>query len=849
MIRPKNRRRKKIIYRLLLIGGVVALLAVLGGGLTLAVTLRDLPAPEELFSRRVVQSTKIYDRGGRVLLYEVHGEERRTVIPFGDIPAVVKNATIAIEDANFYRHAGIDLRGILRAVLRDIASRDLAQGGSTITQQLVKNSLVGRERTFRRKIREAALAIILEAKLDKDKILDLYLNQIPYGANAYGIEAAAETFFGRHAGELTTAQAALLSALPVAPSYYSPYAQHRDELLKRKDYILDRMQELGYLTAEEARSAKAEVIKFLPPTKNIRAPHFVMFVRDYLRERFGEEEVEQGGLIVTTTLDWELQEAAEKIVAEYAARNESLIKAANMALAAIDPRTGEILAMVGSAGWLSDKLADPIPEGCQPGVNCRLDPYVNAATRLRQPGSAFKPFAYATAFKKGLTPEMTLFDVETEFNPLCTPEGLPRPGSALEPKDCYHPQNYDETFRGPVSVRQALAQSLNVPSVKLLYLAGIEDSIRTAEDLGITSLKERERFGLSIVLGGAEVRLLEMVSAYGVLANDGVLNPPTGILKITTADGKILEEKREQPRPVLDPDIARLINDILSDNQARIPVFQPRSSLYFPDRKVAAKTGTTQDFRDAWAIGYTPALVGGVWAGNSDNTEMQQKGSGVMAAAPAWHEFMELAFQKILSEDFIPPPKGETSKPLLKGIWQGDVVLTLDAISGKIATELTPLETRRDVAFGEPHDPLYWIDRADPTGPPPQDPYQNPQYANWEAAFQKWRRQSNFQPRPISTAPTEFDDVHTLEKQPRLRVQKQPAVDGGVILKIEVAAAYSLAEVTLAFGNEIIASRQKPSLLLEFAISAEELGRGMNEIEIRAYDAVGNAGSVAVTIP
>src|SRR3989338_8840431 len=452
------RRWVKVVLGATLFG---MLAAGIGGGILVLVIWKRLPAPEALFNRRVIQSTKIYDRSGSVLLYEVHGEERRTVIAFGDIPDVEKQATIAVEDANFYRHDGIDPRGGLRALITDIRRGEFRQYDSTISQQLVKKSFFSDEQTLTRKFKEAILAIAIEARFPKDQILAAYLNQIPYGSNAYGIEAAAETYFGKHARELSAAEAALLAALPRAPSYYSPYGQHKDDLIARKNYVIGRMEELGYLGRDDAERARREAPKLLPATKNIRAPHFVMYVRDYLIQRYGEEEVEQGGLTVTTTLDWEWQEEAERLVRENAERNEQLIKARNMALVAMDPKTGEIRAMVGSRDYF----------------DIAGDGNFNVATALRQPGSAFKPFVYAAAFQKGYTPETILFDVPTEFNPRCGPDGSPRPGSNVDPDSCYHPQNYDETFRGPVTVRQAIAQSLNVPSVKLLYLAGVSDAI------------------------------------------------------------------------------------------------------------------------------------------------------------------------------------------------------------------------------------------------------------------------------------------------------------------------------------------------------------------------------------
>lgn len=829
----KNKRRRYgIAVKILFLLGFAFFASLVFAGVITIATLRNIPTADELFSRRVVESTKIYDRTGGVLLYEIHGEEKRTVIPFNEMPAAVKNAAVAIEDANFYNHPGVDARGIMRALVTDIVFRNIRQGGSTITQQLVKNSLLGRERTIKRKIKEAVLAVALETKLPKEEILNLYLNQIPYGSNSYGIEAAAQTFFGKHAKDLTLPESALLAALPAAPSYYSPYGQHKDELLGRKNKVIDRMLNLGYVDAEEAERAKNESFKFLPAAKNIRAPHFVMFVRDYLLERYGEDEVSQGGLIVTTTLDWKLQEEAEKIVAQGAERNERLIKARNMALAAINPKNGEVLAMVGSRDYF----------------DIENDGNFNVATALRQPGSSFKPFVYATAFKKGYTPDTVLFDVPTEFNPQCTPEGEARPETGARREDCYHPQNYDEKFRGPVTLRQAIAQSLNVPSVKVLYLAGIEDSIRTAEDLGISSLKARERFGLSLVLGGAEVSLYEMTSAFGVFANEGILNPPTAILKVSASDGRILEEKKENPRPVLDPEIARTINDVLSDNDARTPVFQPQSSLYFKDRKVAAKTGTTQKYRDAWTIGYTPALAVGVWAGNNDNSPMRQKGSGVMAAAPSWHAFMEFSLAQFENEEFPIPEKLEAEKPILKGLWQGDTVVTVDTISKKRATDLTPPETKQDVAYGQPHDPLYWIDRDNPTGPPPENARSDPQYKNWEAAFLAWLGSSGFTPKNIAAAPTDFDDIHTAGKKPRINVQQKTEADGTLVIKVSVEAYYGLKEASLLYDGRIIMSKTRPSSLVEFSLSKDDLSDIFGSMEIRVYDDMGNIGSDTIIV-
>ncbi|MDP3004012.1 MAG: transglycosylase domain-containing protein, partial [Candidatus Azambacteria bacterium] len=464
---------------------------------------RQLPDPNAWQDRKIIQSTKIYDRENKNLLYEIHGEEKRTVVPFTEIPQTVKNATIVVEDEQFYQHSGINIRGILRAIVADIGGKSL-EGGSSITQQLIKNAYLSPERTLSRKIKELILSIALERKYSKDEILNFYLNQIPYGSNSYGIEAAAQTYFNKPAKELTLIEAVYLVALPKAPSYYSPYGNHREELNSRANHILSRMRELKYISDNDYNNALKTTANFVGQKIGIIAPHFMFFIRDYLNEKYGEDFVEKGGLKVTTTINLDLQKIAETVVEDGAKRNE-IYNAKNAALVAIDSKTGQILAMVGSKNYWDN----PEPEGCEPGKNCQFEPNVNVATRLRQPGSAFKPFVYATAINNGYTPDTIIWDIPTEFNPLCSWDGIAEPG--VDQQTCYKPKNYDGRFRGPVTLKQALANSLNVPSVQVLYLAGINDSINTAENLGITTLKDRSRYGLSLVLGAAEVKLLDMV--------------------------------------------------------------------------------------------------------------------------------------------------------------------------------------------------------------------------------------------------------------------------------------------------------------------------------------------------
>lgn len=835
---PRKRRARFFVF------AIFAAL-FLTGAATVYSLVRDLPNPSRVSERSIVESTKIYDRAGTIVLYEIHGDQRRTVIPFNQIPDSVKHAALAAEDINFYHHSGIDWRGIARAVVTDILRGSFSQGGSTITQQFVKNSLLGSEKTITRKIREQILSILLERNYSKDEILGFYLNQIPYGANAYGIATAADLYFNKEPADLTLGEAAALASLPKAPTYYSPYGSHKKELLQRKDWVLDRMADAGFAARQDADAAKREALVFATPREAIRAPHFVQFVRDYLNKKYGEDVVAKGGLKVTTTLDWTLQQQAEQIVREGAEANDKLVQASNAALVALDPRSGDILAMVGSR----DYFAKPIPAGCSAGATCRFDPYVNIATAERQPGSAFKPFVYATAFKKGYTPETVLFDAATEFNPGCNPDGSPGP-DVSNPKDCYHPQDYDGEFRGPVSMRQAIAQSLNVPAVKTLYLAGIDDSIKTAEAMGITTLTEPERYGLSLVLGGAEVSLLDITSAYGVFAAEGIRHPAAAVLKVETNKGVILEEKIDAAAAALDTEIARVISSILSDNDSRVPVFSPRSSLYFSDRKVAAKTGTTQDYRDAWTIGYTPSIVAGVWVGNSNNAPMNQRGLSVMVAGPLWHKFMASALASRPPEDFTPPEPSSAAKPVFRGQYRLGPFIKIDKISGKLATGSTPPELVAEIGSGNISSILAIVKKDDPTGDPPQNPSDDPQYHNWQAGIDQWLAGHPLAP---PQAPTAYDDLHTNQKIPRISFVN-PADGVASIgsldtIAINVDAAFPLRELSLFIDDALVESKTAPLALRQFSFRlAPGLAPGEHAIKITAYDAVANRATAERTL-
>lgn len=672
----------------------------------------DLPRPEKFTESPFIQSTKIYDRTGKVLLYDIYGEEKREIVPFDKISDNLKHAVLASEDARFYQHGGIDLEAIARSILIDLKLQNTSTGASTITQQLIRSVYLTKEKTLARKVREVVLAIELERRYSKDQIFNWYLNEIPFGQNAYGIEAAAQTYFNKPASDLSLAQAAALTALIPAPTRYSPYGPNKKALLEKKDYVLERMKEVGYINDQQLAEAKQEKLDFSEDLTSIKAPHFVMYIQKYLDDKYGEDFLKEKGLKVYTTLDWDLQSYAEQVVKD-ADKTNVQFDANNTALVVIDPKTGEILSLIGS----KDYFGKSYPEGCDTKASgaCLFDPkYDVATTGQRQPGSSFKPFVYATAFKKKYTPNTMLWDIKTEFNPNCAPDASQEKDQYN--LDCYHPQDYDGNYRGKISLRSAISQSLNIPSVKLLYLAGLQDTLQTAQDLGITTLNQPDRYGLSLVLGGGEVTLLEMTSAYGVFAAEGQKIPPVSILRIEDSSGNIIEENKKQPTKVLDTQVARTINDILSDNNARAPIFGPNSALYFNGYQVAAKTGTTQYYNDAWTMGYTPFASVGVWVGNNDNSSTNKK-TGIGLAAPIWRKIMQKMLDTHPKENFTSPDPVQNVNPVLLG-------------------QIPPAEA--------PHEILYYIDKNNPTGPAPQNPSQDPLFNNWEEAVRIYTNPNPF---------------------------------------------------------------------------------------------------------
>lgn len=667
----------------------------IAGCIFVAVAVTPVPDISSFASRQVDQSTKIYDRTGQVLLYDYNRDAKRDVVPISDVSPNTINATIAIEDSSFYEHGGIRLTSIFRAILADAFGRSLSQGGSTITQQVVKNTLLTSRKSVVRKVHEWVLAIKLEQVYSKEQVLETYLNNIPYGGTLYGIEAASEAYFGVPAKDLSLAEAAYLASMIQAPSYYSPYGTHKAELDARKNLVLERMKTLGFIGEATYRGAVEEKVSFAPTGQNaIIAPHFVFYILNQLETMYGPNAL-VSGLKVTTTLDADLEVKAESIVNRYALQNEKDFLASNASLVAIDPSTGQILAMVGSRNFFDKEI----------------DGQYNATLALRQPGSTMKPFVYSLALLRGYTRNTVIFDTPTQFSTVCKPSD-----NFNNDAPCYAPSDYDEKFRGPMTFETALAQSINIPAIKTLYLVGIQNAINLAKSFGLTTLGDPNQYGLTLVLGGGEVRLLDLTGAYAAFANDGVANVPTSILEIVGAEGGVLAAFAPQPSRVLPENIARDMSAMLSDAPARLPEYPLDSPLSFRGYDVAVKTGTTDDTRDAWVIGYTPSIALGVWVGNNDNSKMVKSVAGFIAA-PMWHEAMEYAISKYPKTYFgEPSPIPPSVPPMLQGNWY------VPDAQGKIV----------------PHDLLYWTDKNDPLGPPPANPEQDPQFAYWEYGVSSW---------------------------------------------------------------------------------------------------------------
>lgn len=593
------------------------------------VILRELPSPTKLASSEISQSTQILDRNDK-LLFSIYKNRDLTFIPLSEIPKYMQQATLSIEDKNFYYHGAIDLRGVTRAMVAIIFHKRI-EGGSTLTQQLVKNSLLSPERTLPRKIKEIILSYATEAVYSKNQILEMYLNQTPYGGTAWGVEAAAKTYFGKKAKDLSLSEAALLAGLPEAPTSNSPFGAHPKRAKERQEQVLKDMYQEGYITAEQKEKGVKEQLKYRKVANEIKAPHFVLYVKDLLIRKYGEKMVEEGGLRVRTTLDLDIQEYAQASVSAEVAKLGPY-HVTNGAAMVTNPATGEILAMVGSKDYF----------------DTTIDGNVNVTLSERQPGSSIKPINYAVGLLKGYTAATPFVD-----NKICFP-------NISQPPYC--PVNYDGKFHGVLSMRYALGNSINIPAVKMLKLNGVDAMIATASAMGISTFTEPDRYGLSLTLGGGEVTMHDMAQVFGVFANQGYRVDLTPILKVTkAANGKVLDEYKPPKSPIfgkkiLPQGVSFIISDILADNGARAMEFGENSELRIPGKFVSAKTGTTNDFKDNWTFGYTPSFVVSVWVGNNDNSPMTYLASGITGAAPIWNDIMSYLLKDKPPQPYIQTP-------------------------------------------------------------------------------------------------------------------------------------------------------------------------------------------------
>lgn len=816
---------KRHSINIILLGILFGALAV--GAVFIWIASFRVPDFSSFEDRKIAQSTKIYDRTGEILLFDVNQDIKRTVISIDTMGENIQQAIIAIEDDAFYQHNGIRLKAIARAMISNLKPGGITQGGSTITQQIVKNTLLTTDKRISRKIKEIVISLRIEQEMTKDQILEIYLNEAPFGGNIYGIQEAATSFYGKAPVDITIAEAAFLAALPQAPTRYSPYGSNTNLLVSRQKRVLENMFDLGFITQEEYNEALKEEVTFLPLNRlGIKAPHFVFFVRDYLEQKYGETVVDSGGLKVITTVDYELQKEAERIVFENALKNKELYNASNAGLVALDPTTGEILSMVGSRDYF-----DP-----------DIDGKFNIATAERQPGSAFKPFIYATAFQEGYLPETVVFDVLTEFQTTCNEQGVAISGSQ---SNCYRPQNYDNAFLGPVNLREALGQSRNIPAVKLLYLVGINDALKTAKDFGIKTLRDSNQYGLTLVLGGGEVRLLDMAVAYGVFATEGIYNEPVAILEVQNNMGETLE-KFENPtnKRVYQAEPLQKLNSVLSDPEARVGLFgSVNNFMYFGSREVAGKTGTTNNNRDAWMVGYTPNLVVGVWSGNNDNTPMTR---GSTISGLLWREFMNEALPKIPNRSFTKPSYSlENKPPIIRGNWFGGDIVEIDSMSGKLATQWTPEETREQLVITDVNSILHWIDRNNPlTGNPSRN---GQQYINWQYGALNWWNQNkaNYQTINENDIPTEYDDIHTEDSQPifnieGLSTQNPYNLDDIITIIIETETVYPVENIDIFINNSYIQTLTEEPYIFSFTPDSISSITEQNTLRITVKDNVYN---------
>lgn len=781
-VRQDYLRQKILTYGLIGIIGFILFGFIMSLGI-FAWYARDLPSPGKL-SQSANSSTVFYDRDGKVI-YEMYKDKNRVPVSLNNISDNLKKSTVAIEDKNFYKHNGISETGIIRAFLSTVTGQG-KQGGSTITQQLIKNVLLTSQRTFSRKIKEVILAIEVERRYTKDQILEMYLNEAPYGGTYWGVESAARGYFGKQAKDLNLLESAILAGLPQSPSYYSPFIGKNNAWRGRTQDVLQKMREEGYITkVQELQTLKdLQSYKFSSPQSSITAPHFVFYIKDQLEKEFGANILDQG-LKIKTTLSLDVQQAAEKIVKDEI-KNLKGYDVGNGAAVVLDSQSGEILAMVGSFDYTNEQYGK-----------------FNAALGLRQPGSAMKPITYAVAFEKGYTPATVLMDVNTTF---------PNQGD----KD-YIPVNYDGKFRGPIQARFALGNSLNVPAVKMLAMVGVRDFLAKAEDMGLTTLapttENVNRYGLSITLGGGETTLLDLTSAFSIFARGGIRKDIQAVSSVEDFKGKTIY-KSEKPREkrVLSSEVSFLISHILSDNWARVDEFGPNSYLNIAGKTVAVKTGTTDDKRDNWAIGFTKSVTVGVWVGNNDNSPMNPKiASGVTGASPIWHDLMVQILKKYSDGIMDKPDKVKA--------------LTINAYAGGLPKDGYPTRSEYFIEGAEPKDisPAYKkIKISRSTGKlandieikqgnydekefivfTENDPVSTDGKNRWQEAIDAWARSQpddKFKP-PTETSDASSDQIMVSIKSPS---DKSTVTSNSVEIKAKITSVSAVKKVQLYIDNKV----------------------------------------------
>lgn len=786
---------------------------------------KDLPSPGKI-QRTSGYSTIFLDREGK-MIYEMYKDQNRIPIKIKDLPPALKYATIAIEDKDFYKHQGFSFRGILRAFF-NIIFRQQIQGGSTLTQQLIKNVLLTPERSLKRKVKEFILAFAVERRYSKDQILEMYLNEAPYGGTFWGVESAAQGYFGKSAKDLTLVESAFLAGLPQRPSYYSPFIGKDQAYINRTKDVLRRMREDGYITKDQEKKAQEEILtmKFKAPKAYFNAPHFVFYIRDQLVNLLGEKALDSG-LKIKTTLSLEIQKMAETIVKEEIEKLKGL-NVSNGAVVVLDSKTGEILAMVGSIDYNNEKFGK-----------------YNTALALRQPGSAVKPITYAVAFEKGYTPATVIMDLKTIF---------PNQGG----KD-YLPQNYDGKYRGPIQLRFALGNSINVVAVKLLAMIGLRDFLEKAYQMGLETFEPNEnnlnRFGLSITLGGGETRLLDLTSAYSIFARGGVRKNYSSILEIRDFQDRLIYKKEKLPeKKVLSEEVSFLISHILSDNNARTAVFGSQSYLNIPGKTVAVKTGTTDDKRDNWTIGYTKDVTVGVWVGNNDNSPMNPKiASGVTGAAPIWHRIMVNLLKKYHDGILEKPSKV--------------IALEIDAFLGGLPKEGYPKRSEYFIAGTEPKEisPFYKKMKISKnnnklaneleikTGEYEEkefivitenDPISTDGVNRWQMAIDEWRKNQTDEKFKFPTEVSEVkkEEVIVQIKEPS---DKTTINSNNLTLKAKIVTLTSLKKIEIYINNTLIRSYEEDMKNIEEPL---QLSDGVYEIKVKAENNQGKTGEAVIKI-